>query len=169
MDYFNLQSELTAHEDYSKECLQLVNIIILNPTQIVKFGGFLKIIAEKGSVFHKKIKKSLDEFNSEISKGSLYTTTLDYYNEFYKLADTYLSNINNSFINLEKDIIDKINLYINEVSKNNEKNYKSFSTLISTVQEEKKMIEKVKKNILRLQKTLLIKKQKLQKMKIIQK
>jgi hypothetical protein len=28
MDYFNLQAELTAHEDYSKECLQLVNILI---------------------------------------------------------------------------------------------------------------------------------------------
>ena len=70
---------------------------------------------------------------------------MEYYNDFYKLADTYLSNINNTFINLEKDIIDKINLYINELSKNNEKNYKSFSTLISTVQEEKKMIEKVKK------------------------
>jgi hypothetical protein len=26
MDYFNLQGELLSHEEYSKECLQLVNL-----------------------------------------------------------------------------------------------------------------------------------------------
>lgn len=30
MDYYNLQSELSSHEDYSKECLQLVTYLNLN-------------------------------------------------------------------------------------------------------------------------------------------
>ena len=58
---------------------------------------------------------------------------------------TFLSNVNEQLINLDKNIIEKLNTFINETVKTNENNYKELSTIINTIQEEKKSIEKTKK------------------------
>ena len=58
---------------------------------------------------------------------------------------TFLSNVHEQLINLDKNIIEKLNIFINETAKTNENNYKELLTIINTVQEEKKSIEKTKK------------------------
>ena len=110
-----------------------------------KLSSFLKLIVKKGSAFYQSIKKGLDEFNNEISKPTLYTSMMEFYNDFYKVMDLFLGNLNQSLNTLETEIVNKINTFVNEHTKINESNFNAFSKFMTDLQSEKKLIEKAKK------------------------
>ena len=103
------------------------------------------MIVKRGSTFYQNTKKGLDEFNNEISKQTLHTSMIEFYNDFYKVMDSFLGNINQSLSTLESEIVNKINIFVNEHTKINENNFNAFSKFMTNLQDEKKLIEKAKK------------------------
>jgi hypothetical protein len=103
------------------------------------------LIVKRGITFYQSTKKGLDEFNNEINKQTLYTSMIEFYNDFYKVMDSFLGNLNQSLNTLETEIVNKINVFVNENTKINESNFNAFSKFMTNLQDEKKLIEKAKK------------------------
>ena len=102
-----------------------------------KFGSVIKTIMKNGDSFYSKTKKVLDEFNAELSKENLLTTTYENYSDFYKLYDNYLSKFESLMGIIEKEILEHFTTFTVEISKKNNDNFELFEKIIDEVQNEK--------------------------------
>ena len=101
---------------------------------------------KNGDSFYSKTKKVLDEFNAELSKENLLTTTYENYSDFYKLYDNYLSKFKSLMGIIEKEILEHFTTFTVEISKKNNDNFELFEKIIDEVQNEKKVLEKLRNN-----------------------
>ena len=101
---------------------------------------------KNGDSFYSKTKKVLDEFNAELSKENLLTTTYENYSDFYKLYDNYISKFKSLMGIIEKEILEHFTTFTVEISKKNNDNFELFEKIIDDVQNEKKVLEKLRNN-----------------------
>ena len=104
MNYQNLENEIKEYSDYFKYCDSIT----------LKFSNFFKLFTQEGNKFIIKSKKSLEEFTNEINRLDYFPSTLirninSYCGEFQEI----LNKLQNVFLNIEKDIIKKIDDFDN--------------------------------------------------------
>ena len=111
-----------------------------------KISLFFKSINQNGIIFIEKIKKSLDEYSSELEKFKLSTSTSIAYNEFKDSAENFIKNFKKTLDYFNNDLYEPLNIFMNELNKNNLKFISELSNLSSELTENKFQLEKLKYN-----------------------
>ena len=137
MDYQNLEQEMKEYSAYFKYC-DLVN---------QKFSAFFKQFIELGNKFVVKSKKSMDEFCNEINKKEYYPSTLNKnINNFCEQFKEILNKFQTIFLNVEKDIIIKINEYEKNFKTGYKQSLNRLNELNTYLLDNKNKLEKTKNN-----------------------
>ena len=119
---------------------------------------------KNGETFYSKTKKALEEFNTEIKKNELITTTTENSNEFVHLYSQYLENFKIQLTLFDKEILEHISTFSTELTKKNNGNFDLFEKIIDTVETGKKNLEKAKHNYFESSKDVVEQKEKITRM-----
>ena len=120
---------------------------------------------KNGETFYSKTKKALEEFNTEIKKNELITTTTENSNEFVHLYSQYLENFKIQLTLFDKEILEHISTFSTELTKKNNGNFDLFEKIIDTVETGKKNLEKAKHNYFESSKDVVEQKEKITRIK----
>ena len=104
MNYANLEKEIVAYKDMSKQ----------TELTLTKLSLFFKNLSKNGIMFLDKTKKSLEEFYQELNKENHTTTHNISFTNFCQDFKNYLEKVKDIFVNIDKNISDKISEYILE-------------------------------------------------------
>ena len=137
MNYQNLENEIKEYSDYFKYCDSIT----------LKFSNFFKLFTQEGNKFIIKSKKSLKEFTNEINRLDYFPSTLirninSYCGEFQEI----LNKLQNVFLNIEKDIIKKIDDFDNNYKLDYKNSLNKLNDLNIYLCDNKSKLEKIKNN-----------------------
>ena len=107
MNYQNIENEIKQYSEYFK----------LNQSILSKLSNYYKETGKQGIQFAIKIKKHLDDIYIEILKQDRNTTYNKFLISFYNEKKNFIEKLKTFFVNIEKNLGDKIAEY--------EKNYKN--------------------------------------------
>ena len=101
MNYQNIENEIKQYSEYFK----------LNQNILSKLSIYYKETGKQGLQFAIKIKKHLDDIYIEILKQDRNTTYNKFLLSFYIEKKNFIEKLKSFFINIEKNLGDKIHFY----------------------------------------------------------
>ena len=108
-----------------------------------------------------KTKKSLDDYNSELEKFTYNTSTSCAYSEFKNITDDFFQKLKKTLEYFNNDLYEPLNIFMNELNKNNLKFLSELSTLSTQLTDNKLQLEKTKYNYFLSSKNTLEQEQKI--------
>ena len=134
MNYANLDKEIIAYKDYSKQVEQTLS----------KLSLFFKSFSNNGIIFLDNTQKSLEEFYQELNKENRTTTHNITLGNFCKDFKLFFEKVKNIFEQINKNIPEKISEYIIKFQSISEESNNKLNTILSTLSENKIKLEKDK-------------------------
>ena len=136
MNYANLDKEIIAYKNFSKQVEQT----------LLKLSLFFKTFSDNGIIFLDNTEKSLEEFYQELNKENRTTTHNISFGNFYKDFKSYIEKVKDIFIQINKNISDRITEYIIRYQNICEESNNKLNTMLSILSENKIKLEKDKYN-----------------------
>ena len=136
MYYANLDKEIIAYKDFSKQVEQTLS----------KLSLFFKSFSDNGIIFLDNSQKSLEEFYQELNNENRTTTHNIALANFYKDFKSYFEKVKIIFVKINKNISDKINEYIIKYQNMSEESNNKLNSMLSILSENKIKLEKDKYN-----------------------
>ena len=136
MNYANLEKEIGTYKDMSKQ----------TELTLTKLSLFFKNLSRNGIMFLDKTKKSLEEFYQELNKENHTTTHNISFTNFCQDFKNYFEKIKDIFVNIDKNISDKISEYILEHRSVSEETINKLYSILLKLNDNKIKLEKNKHN-----------------------